>query len=402
MNKQSKKKAVTSSLTALIALALAACAAPGAKPSGGAAAPAGAPIKIGMTSGQSGPFVEIEPEAIVKAYIAKVNAEGGIGGRMLEVMTADDKTDPAVAGQSVHRMIDSDGVVAMVGSASALDCAVNGAYYVEKGVVSIPGTGVDPVCFLNPNISPVNTGPFSAARVLLQYANQTLKRDKLCAYFAQIPGTEPAYRDAVAKWEASSGLKMTVNDYSFKNGDDPTPLVLAAKAAGCNAVLLAVSSNDSVAWMRAAKTQNLQTDITWLVLASAYTADVAKTLGADGEGLLVNSELQPWSTDDAALKGWKDLSTSAKVPLTTFSLGSYLAMEIFVNTLKGIQGEINRESVAKAFKALPPVNSPLLGTPYTFGAAPMHNSNQASKIMVLKGGKWALAIPDWVVVADKK
>jgi branched-chain amino acid transport system substrate-binding protein len=45
----------------------------------------------------------------------------------------------------------------------------------------VQGTGVDPACFSSSNISPVNTGPFQGITVSLQFASETIKRDKVCA-----------------------------------------------------------------------------------------------------------------------------------------------------------------------------------------------------------------------------
>lgn len=115
------------------------------------------PIKVGAISS-----IAIFPEATaaVRAYFDTVNAAGGIRDRKLQLVVEDDKADPKLAALAARKLLETDEVVANIGSASALECSVNAPYYVEKNLVSVSGTGVDPACFDSPNISPVNTGPF--------------------------------------------------------------------------------------------------------------------------------------------------------------------------------------------------------------------------------------------------
>jgi branched-chain amino acid transport system substrate-binding protein len=360
------------------------------------------PIKVGFVGGQSGPFTQIEPAKIVKAYFERVNAAGGIQGRKLEFYSEDDQTNPGLASQGARRLVDDIGVVANVGSASALECSVNGAYYVQKGLVSIQGTGVDPLCFKNANISAVNTGPFTATTLILQYAANQLNKNKICAFFAQLPGLEPAYREAVIEFEQNSGKKLLVQDYSYTPGSDPTPLVLKAKQAGCDATMFAGSDAFAISWMNAVKTQNMTKASTWMFIGSTYTEAFAKAMGSSANGSIVSSEFEPYLGEGKALADWRDLSAKNGIGKTAFSLGSYLAAQIFIDTIKTIKGEITRESVTAAFKSMKPYKTPLIGTPFTFGNAPTHRSNQGVKILEVRDGAYRLAYPGWIKLQSKK
>ena len=286
----------------------------------------------------------------------------------------------------------------MVGSASALECSVNGALYKQKKVMSVQGTGVDPACFSSSNISPVNTGPFQGITVSLQFASETLKHDKVCSVLVDYAGWGDAYAAAIAQWEKATGKKLALLDATYKPGpEDPTPFVLKVKAAGCQAVVFDGVDVAGVAWMQAVKAQKV-TGIDWVFLTSNYTDKVAQTLGADGEGLYANSEFEPYGGSSAALADWKQTMTAANVPLNSFAQGGYLAATYFVQALKSIKGEINRESVSAALSTLTSVVNPLVGTPYSFAPAEKHNSNRASKFVQLKGGTWVTVTPDWITL----
>jgi branched-chain amino acid transport system substrate-binding protein len=90
--------------------------------------------------------------------------------------------------------------------------------------------------------------------------------------------------------------------------------------------------------------------------------------------------------------------TAAGVPLNSFAQGGYLAATYFIQALKSIKGEINRESVTEALHGLTSVSNPLVGTPYSFAPAEKYNSNRASKFVQLKGGTWVTVTPDWITL----
>ncbi|MEV0587075.1 ABC transporter substrate-binding protein [Nonomuraea sp. NPDC050310] len=353
-------------------------------------------IKVGAVSSLSGPVTFPDSSAAAKAVFDRVNEQGGIGGRRIEYLVADDKGDPAAAAQAARDVVTNQGAVALAGSASLLDCAVNAPFYAQAGIVSIQGTGVDPTCFESPAISPVNTGPYLNMAINLYYASEVLEHDKVCLFLAILGNTSDAYGGAVRSWTALTGKRLTLDDRTVKPDSDPTPFVLRARNAGCQAVLYNGTEPMAIAWMKVVKQQKV-TGVDWLMTTAPYTEAVARALGADGEGTYANAEFEPFTdAGSAALKDWRELMTARKVPLTSFGQGGYLAATYLVETLRGIQGPITREAVTRAFKTLKPVRHPLVGTPYEFGPAAKHRSNRAGKIVQLRGGRWEVVTPEWV------
>ena len=252
------------------------------------AAPAvadGEPIRVGNVSSLSGGGLFPEASVAARAVFDRVNAEGGIGGRPIELIIEDDGGTPEGAATAGRRLVEQDNVVAMVGSASILECAVNSGFYAEQGVYSIQGTGVDPLCFLSSNISPVNTGPFAGITVSLYYASETLALDRVCniSLFV-IPDLAPAFDAAVARWESITGKSLTFRIKAATLEDDPTPLMLQARDAGCQAVVIDGVEPHALAVGRAIDAQDLS-DIVWIGLTSYYTDAIAAQLGSAGNGL---------------------------------------------------------------------------------------------------------------------
>jgi branched-chain amino acid transport system substrate-binding protein len=79
-------------------------------------ATASAPIKIGLVCSCTGPLsgsvVDVPPA--YKAWVASVNASGGINGHKIELFTKDDASKPTTSVAIVHHFVSADHVVAIV------------------------------------------------------------------------------------------------------------------------------------------------------------------------------------------------------------------------------------------------------------------------------------------------
>ena len=73
-----------------------------------------------------------------------------------------------------------------------------------------------------------------------------------------------------------------------------------------------------------------------------------------------------------------------------------VSAEILVDVLRGIYGEITRESVTAAFRAHDEISHPLLGMPFTFGEATAHQPNRASVMVQATDAGWE-TVSDWVI-----
>lgn len=121
------------------------CVVAGASAAGAASAPGGAPIRIGLLApltGSGGAYGK-EEETAAKAAAAHINAHGGVLGRPLEIVVADDETTPTAGVSAARKLIDVDGVVAITGVwSSAVALAVR-PVALEKSVALLPVGSAD-------------------------------------------------------------------------------------------------------------------------------------------------------------------------------------------------------------------------------------------------------------------
>jgi len=370
---------------------------------GGAASAQGRnapPIKVGVISSLTAAAAFPDSAKATKAYFDDINAHGGIRGRKLTLIAEDDKGDPKVAAAAARRLVEQESVVAMVGSASTSECGANADFYARQRIVAIQGTGVDTACFNSPNISPVNTGPYVGLAAALQFASEIRARKKVCTVLMDIPGMRAGYEEAIATWKKNFRRDLHLHDPAYPPGAPTAPYVKKVIDAQCDAVVFLGLEPWVLDWIKDVKAAGAGT-IDWLYLTPAYTADVARKAGAGGDGMFAMSEFLPWSSRALDLTDWREVMTHGKVPLTSFSQGGYLAAQVFVSVLRKIPGDITRESVYKAFRELDRYDSPLIGTPYSFGDKSRHNANHAIIPMVLREGQWRVAHPDWIIVPTK-
>lgn len=121
------------------------CVAASAGAAGAAGAPSGAPIRIGLLApltGSGGAYGK-EEETAAKAAAAHINSHGGVLGRPLEIVVADDETTPTAGVSAARKLIDVDGVVAITGVwSSAVALAVR-PVALEKSVALLPVGSAD-------------------------------------------------------------------------------------------------------------------------------------------------------------------------------------------------------------------------------------------------------------------
>ena len=380
-------------LTAAVALVLSGCA-------GGEGGGEGAPIKLGSVNTISGPATFPEASEAAKAVFDKVNAEGGVNGRMIEYKVTDDKADPATATASARELVGSDEVVALVGSASLLDCEINAKYYEQEGVRSVQGIGVDPGCFSSPNIAPTNIGPFNDTTLTMLYGSEELGLENLCVLTSVIGSTGPAYQAAVDRWSEITGKQPTfVDDTVPYGGADYTPYIVKAREAGCDGIVANSVEPDAIGLIKAANQQGWD-DVTFLLLTSVYSESFAAAVDNSAAGVYVPAEFYPFTEDSDVNADWKALMDENGITLTSFSQGGYLAATFLVEVLESIDGDITRESVNEALSAMDPIANPMIAFEYQFDKIAAQDYQPGGWPVVLKSGTnaWEQAADDWLLI----
>src|SRR5487761_1495367 len=122
MTAQQRSPVLFWTVIASVALAMVACGGP-------SSSQGGAPINIGVEGPMTGQYADVGAGFWrgAQAAAAEVNAEGGLlGGRKLNVIQADDVSDPADAVPAIRKLIDINKIVALDGPNSTVLPAISG------------------------------------------------------------------------------------------------------------------------------------------------------------------------------------------------------------------------------------------------------------------------------------
>jgi len=351
------------------------------------------PIKLGAVASLTGVAAFPYSTSAAEAVFNQVNRQGGINGRKIDYIVADDAGSPTQGSAAARKLVNTDGVVAMVGATSLADCTTDGTFYQTMGISVLQGVGIDAGCFNSPAIASVNTGPYYDIAVALYYLSQVEHLPRVCLDLPNAGIPISAYQPALDIWKRATGKTLTA-EVSAPINDDPAPGMAELASDGCKGVVLATTTQTYPEFLSAASAAGL-TSAGHLVMgvSSAYTQSMPAAMGAQGQGFLAAAEFQPFTSDDAAVQPYLSLMKSAGLTPSAFGEAGYVAAEIMVAALKTIKGPITKASVSAALRARAYPSS-LLAKPFKWSTQP----NKSLIIVEIHDGKWIVPSKAWITL----
>lgn len=362
----------------------------------------GDPIKIGgiATKVPGTDFTWIT--SMTKAYFDCVNDNGGINGRPIEYIAEEEQIDPQAIASLATKLIETDGVLGLVGSTSVIDCGVNGAYYTEQGFSPIIA-GVDQACFTSPNFSAVNMGPYYSSLGGAQAALRAGAKGTIVVVSPNNPGFD-LINSGVTDFAEENGFKgvSILEDTPFP---DPAGLAqrLVQEAGDGGAVVLDFTGPTVVPLLQAIQQQGLVDSVIWASSTPPNDPSVAAELDSAWDGkFLINAE---FNLLDSGLPDQNHMDEirekyASDVPSSSFAQMGYLAGRIATDAMLSIDGDITKESVNEAFRAVKNFNSDLFCKPWYYDSTVGQNvSNNWDLTVAPEGGKM-VKVEDCFEIAD--
>jgi branched-chain amino acid transport system substrate-binding protein len=354
----------------------------------------GLPIPLGAVMGKTGPDDFSSSASAADAYFKCVNDNGGIQGRPIEYTIVDDQWNPEVAAQLASKLVQDRKVVAMVGSASFVECGANAKLYEQAGVMVIAGVGVPRECFQSKNYVPMNAGPRLAATMVAMYAKQHYKSKKFVCIAPNIPSLGEWACGGVAAWGAKNGV-ISETILIDPGSADASSVILQASSKNPDVILLNLPKGLLIPMLGAAEQQNLGKKIKFLAPASGYSIELPKAIGPYWkDNFDVALEFQPIDANTAENKNWLAILNqygNKKDPRDTFSQAGYLAAKLTTETLLKLDpAKINRTTVTEALRQITDFKSELFCRPFYVGTGKRHNANNFSRVATSTGSSWAV------------
>jgi branched-chain amino acid transport system substrate-binding protein len=298
------------------------------------------PVKvmdITVLNGTITSFPEIP--AAVEAAAKQINAEGGLNGHPVQVITCNDQGDVNTDEQCAEQAV-SDGVIAAVGSYSS-DSNVWYPIFAKTGIINLAeSTLANSVDFTSPLAYPITAG--TAVEFT---ANGVLAAREGCKKFAVLSPDTPlvlATLHGSLVGADSVNKKITDNVISVAYPvTDYAPLISQAVAAGDNCIIGATPGSDAVRLMTAIQQSGHPFKV-FGIAAQFPPADLTGSLGSFSNGKIfvttpqavansnpamvkitkaIKAENSSATLDDESLQAWAGMQTLklASAHMTTYT-----------------------------------------------------------------------------------
>jgi branched-chain amino acid transport system substrate-binding protein len=360
-----------------------------------AGASAADPIKIGSVLSVSGPAAFLgDPELkTLQLYIEKINAEGGVLGRKLELVHYDDGSDAAKANSFTKRLIESDKVDVLIGGTTT-GATMAMAPLVEKAslpFISLAGAVVviDPVkkwVFKTPH-----TDRMAAEKVFEDMKKRGITKVGLLSETSGFGASGRKETQAVA---AKYGITLVADEtYGPKDTDITAQLTRIKSVPGVQAVFVfGLGQGPAVV------TKNYgQLGMSSLPMYQSHgvaSDEYLKLSGKAAEGvrlptpaLLIANALPAGDVQKTVVTGYdKSYKDRYKVDPSTFGGYALDALNLSVDAIKRAGGT-DREKVRAALEA----TRGFVGTTGVFNMTPANHMGldlSAFRMVEVKNGDW--------------
>lgn len=307
-------------------------------------------LRIGMVAGFSGPVAGIVQESAegAKLYFDAVNAQGGIKGQNVELVTQDDKYDPATAAAAAKTLAGQGVLALMLSRGTGPTEAMLPVLKDNKLPLLAPATGAitlrDPV---QPWVYHLRAShQKEAERAVKHLAGIGVKRITIVQVndaFGNDAGKGAIKGLDDAKLRALSHLRFD------RNKPELGPTMQAIAKAGIEAVVLIGPGYAVVEGVNALRAAGSTAHVA--TLSNNASSDFVKQLGENARGIVV-TQLFPYerSTANPLVREALGLAKAAgRSELTPAQLEGFAAAKLVVETLKRVNGkDITREGFVRA------------------------------------------------------
>jgi ABC-type branched-subunit amino acid transport system substrate-binding protein len=311
-------------------------------------------IVLGQSAAFSGPAAQlgIQMNLGARAYFDKVNAQGGVYGRKIELRTLDDKYESDLAAANTKKFLEDDQVFALFGYVGTPTTLAAMPIFTEAKVPLIgPFTGADafrnPV---NPYIFNIRASYYDETeKIVAQFANTGMKN---IAVFYQNDAYGQAGLKGMEMAMARRSMKISALGTVERNTVKVEDAVKKISAASPDAVVM-ISAYTSIAeFVRQMKKAGSAAQ--FYNVSFVGSKALADALQEGGYGLVISQVVPfPWAEKIAVVHEYQRvLAESGNSDVNFSSLEGYIAAKVMVEGLKRAGRDLDRHKLVAALESL--------------------------------------------------
>ncbi|MFF1901208.1 ABC transporter substrate-binding protein [Streptomyces sp. NPDC058206] len=347
-------------------------------------------IKIGAWHPLTGPLASfgIPEKAGVDAYFKSVNARGGVNDRTIDWIVKDNASDPQQTVQIARRLVDQDGVVAIVATNGTAQTQATFPFVLEQKKVPILNPlGGDASWYEEPR-----DGLFGLQTLYEDQAaalGEWVVRDG--AKKVLVVHSDPTAFVNVSKVIGPAARKtdpsVDVDRLKVKFGTtDYSPVISKVRAARPDAVVMILAAAEAATYLKEAKLQGLDTPTYgYAPVAAQSTLTLA---GKAAEGVKAVQLVKSPHDDDPAIKEFRKSMAKYEPdqPADFITLWGWEAAKAFVEVAETIKGPVTSASLTRAFEKADAVDTGV-GPVLSFSGE-QHLGTRDVQKLVARNGRW--------------
>jgi branched-chain amino acid transport system substrate-binding protein len=385
------------SAAAMVAVAIAGCGGETRTSPGASAGGVKEPIKVGAVLSLTGSYAGLgaSEKKALDLEVKKINEAGGINGRPIELVIADDGTDAAKAQAATTKLIDQDKVVAVLGASGTGQTMAMRADVERAGVANVSLAGGSAIT------EKVSTQVFQVPwpnRIVVPCVLKSMKAAGLTR-IGVLSDTGGYGKDglAVIKAQAPNAGLQLVGEQTFNLGDtDMTAQLTKLKNSNPQAILLWTAGKEGATVLKNRETLKMTTP--FYGGSGQARQEFLKGAGAAAEGFIFGTGkmLVPatWGTEpNKAVED--EFVTRYKAAYGTdidiFAGHAFDGINIVADAAKKVSGEVTAQALRDAIEKTSGLV--LIGGTYTF--SPTDHNGLTEKDL------WMFKVTDGVFAPEK-
>jgi branched-chain amino acid transport system substrate-binding protein len=291
----------------------------------------------------------------ISAYFSKVNAEGGINGRKVRLISKDDGYEPDQAIKNTRSLLSEDKVFLLIGGVGTPTAQAIVPIAEENKVPFFgPFTGAE---FLrNPFKKYVVNVRASYNQEMEKQAQYLIDQKKLTkiACFYQNDGYGKAGLTGITLALEKRGMKLIATANYERNTMAVKSGLMAIRNAKPEAIVMVGAYKPCAEFIKLSKKLGMQ-DIIFCNISFVGSEALNKELGGEGEGCIISQVVTyPWDSGVSIVKEYTDAMKQYHPEGTIgfVSLEGYIVAKLFAMTAGKVQGELTRESFLNAIASI--------------------------------------------------
>ncbi|HQH33749.1 MAG TPA: ABC transporter substrate-binding protein, partial [Petrotogaceae bacterium] len=335
----------------------------------------------------------------MKAYFNYVNDNGGVFGRKINLLVADDQLNPAKTTVEVKRLVENDNVFAIVGGLGTPGCLAVVDYLNNAKVPFVyQGSGASVLAIPPKNyVFTVQPNYTLEGNIMIRHMYTNLKARRIAIVYRNADDGKEEYlaaKAALERFNLKPVAEIAINPSATDFSTEMTKLV----AAKPDAIILMAFIQQAPQFIKQAK----QYGLSKAKIVGTYSISDASLItltGKDSEGVQAMAWVNvDFSNPDQDVFKIYGKYNNNQMP-NAYAIAGMIAAEIFTEGLKRTGADLTRDKLVKALETLNKwtgvVAHEITYGPYNVKDTSCRMGKQSMYVLEVKDGVFATA-SDWV------